>query len=142
MKKLLTAYIALSFVTVAVFGFIGMGNMCCGHVDDQVSCVADIARNSCPVSSSGNEAGLHLGIYKYFSTATFTSDTDFTPLLSVLLMLALITGLFRAIEAKLASFLTPGLEPPPTLNNWLPDSLFKLRSFYETTQRRSTLNTI
>lgn len=65
MKRFLTAALILSFVVIAVFGFLGMGH---GH-----GCIATLAQGG-ECSNSANPFAItlfHLDAFKEFSTAVF-----------------------------------------------------------------------
>jgi len=59
----------LSFISLAVFGFFGMGEMNNNHV----SCIAaEIQNGKCPVTNTlFSFAGYHLDAFKVFSNAVF-----------------------------------------------------------------------
>ncbi len=65
--KVLSSFLAISFISIAVFGFVGMG-----HFGSHDSCLAAAANLGC-LDSSDNSlavANFHIETFKKFSTAT------------------------------------------------------------------------
>ncbi|OGZ09197.1 MAG: hypothetical protein A3D65_03475 [Candidatus Lloydbacteria bacterium RIFCSPHIGHO2_02_FULL_50_13] len=97
--KLLAVFLVISFVGVAVFGFLGMVH---ADTNDHRGCIAaEMQRTNCPEGGNAlDSVTFHLGALKDFSNAIFEVNI-FATLLTLALLVAMV-GL-RMTRGNLAS---------------------------------------
>ena len=91
MKFVFSKILILSFISLAVFGFFGMGEMNNNHV----SCIAaEIQNGKCPITNTlFSFADFHLNALKIFSNATF--GLNILSLIFALFLIFSFTGLLK-----------------------------------------------
>ena len=88
MKRAFIAFLIISFIAIAVFGFVSIG-----HTDGNVGCIAETSQGVCPMEGSSlGTAFFHLNSFKSFSTALITTDSLIS--LITIALSALIYALF------------------------------------------------
>lgn len=93
MKFWLTAFLMTGFLSLAVFGALGMGD----HGSHAAhGCVAAVAQSAdCPPAANGlDSAAFHLDALKDFSTAVFGADAAILAFLAALFAMLLIDTVF------------------------------------------------
>jgi len=112
MKKKASVFIILSFIGLAVFGFLGMGSHEIGH-DVTNGCLAALQRETgCPVPASPLEfATFHLSAFKIFSSANMGTAVLLSMMLATsTLFLASFSKIYKpkliAIPATESAFIT------------------------------------
>ncbi len=97
MRLIFSKVLILAFISLAVFGLFGMGDMNGSHVN----CIAsEIQNGNCPVANTlFSFAGFHLNALKIFSSAVFGAN-----ILSLIIALFLIRGFIGLLKFK---FLIP-----------------------------------